>query len=106
MLTITCRQLGVEAFERQASGGGPDGFPGGGEGFNGDNPFNDIFGDVRCPLILFSTSKLPLAPFLGYHNVTVTLLKSWMRAGVSAIPYRRRELIQFTREARPKTIQD
>jgi hypothetical protein len=29
-----------------------------------------------------------------------------MGAGLPAIPYRRRELIQFTREARPKTIQD
>ena len=75
MLTITCRQLGVEAYERQASGGGPDGFPGGGGGFAGDNPFGDIFGDVRCPLVLFSMIELPLAPFLGCHNVTVILLK-------------------------------
>uniref|UniRef100_A0ACD5Y5E2 Uncharacterized protein n=1 Tax=Avena sativa TaxID=4498 RepID=A0ACD5Y5E2_AVESA len=42
----TYDQLGVEAYERQASGGGPDGFPGGGGGFTGDNPFGDIFGDI------------------------------------------------------------
>lgn len=33
-------QLGAEAYERQASGGGPD-------DFSGSHPFGDIFGDVR-----------------------------------------------------------
>uniref|UniRef100_A0A0D9XX98 J domain-containing protein n=1 Tax=Leersia perrieri TaxID=77586 RepID=A0A0D9XX98_9ORYZ len=35
----TYDQLGAEAYERQASGGGPD-------DFSGSNPFNDIFSDM------------------------------------------------------------
>lgn len=41
----TYDQLGAEAYERQASGGGPDGFPGG-QGFPGGHPFGDIFTDI------------------------------------------------------------
>lgn len=63
MLIITCWQIGVEAYERQASGGGPDGFSGGDGGFAGDNPFGDIFTDVRGPLFLISISKLVLTYF-------------------------------------------
>ncbi|EMS55082.1 Chaperone protein dnaJ 1, mitochondrial [Triticum urartu] len=58
----TYDQLGVEAYERLASGGGPDGSPDSGGDFAGDNPFSDIFTDVRGPLFLFSTSKLALIP--------------------------------------------
>jgi molecular chaperone DnaJ len=35
----TYDQLGAEAYERQASGGGPD-------DFSGSHPFGDIFGDM------------------------------------------------------------
>ncbi|KAK3136212.1 hypothetical protein QOZ80_5BG0429800 [Eleusine coracana subsp. coracana] len=41
----TYDQLGPEAYERQASGGGPDGFPGR-HGFPDGNPFSDIFTDI------------------------------------------------------------
>uniref|UniRef100_A0A453K7L0 J domain-containing protein n=1 Tax=Aegilops tauschii subsp. strangulata TaxID=200361 RepID=A0A453K7L0_AEGTS len=60
----TYDQLGVEAYERLASGGGPDGSPDSGGDFAGDNPFSDIFTDVRGPLFLFSISKLALVHFL------------------------------------------
>uniref|UniRef100_A0A453K8L9 Chaperone protein dnaJ 1, mitochondrial n=1 Tax=Aegilops tauschii subsp. strangulata TaxID=200361 RepID=A0A453K8L9_AEGTS len=42
----TYDQLGVEAYERLASGGGPDGSPDSGGDFAGDNPFSDIFTDI------------------------------------------------------------
>ncbi|GJM87900.1 hypothetical protein PR202_ga03901 [Eleusine coracana subsp. coracana] len=48
----TYDQLGPEAYERQASGGGPDGFPGG-HGFPDGNPFSDIFTDVRAIFGIF-----------------------------------------------------
>ncbi|TVU51033.1 hypothetical protein EJB05_02437, partial [Eragrostis curvula] len=44
-------QVGPEAYERHASGGGPDGFPGG-QGFPDGNPFGDIFTDMEVVFLL------------------------------------------------------
>ncbi|XP_062204381.1 chaperone protein dnaJ GFA2, mitochondrial-like isoform X2 [Phragmites australis] len=63
----TYDQLGPEAYERQATGGGPDGFPGG-QGFPHGNPFGDIFTDI------FDNA------FKGGQDVKVSVELSFMEA--------------------------
>ncbi|GJN13693.1 hypothetical protein PR202_gb00425 [Eleusine coracana subsp. coracana] len=71
----TYDQLGPEAYERQASGGGPDGFPGR-HGFPDGNPFSDIFTDIHpsfvevthLSLVMCSKEAKMSRFLLNYHS--------------------------------------